>query len=44
MTDRKPVLGRPPVDVDEGELEEWVKGFVDAILGRERDDQSSADR
>jgi hypothetical protein len=37
MTDeeRKPVLGRPPVDADDAELEAWVEGFLDAILGPE---------
>lgn len=36
----RPVLGRPPVDVDDDdeELKVWVEAFIDAVLGPEADD------
>jgi hypothetical protein len=30
----QPVFSRPPVDGSDEELEQWAKGFVEAILGR----------
>ena len=30
---RRPVLGRPPVDGTDEELDEWVDSFLDQILG-----------
>jgi hypothetical protein len=43
MTDeeRMPVLGRPPVDGSDEELEAWADAFLDAILGPESDDLTS---
>ena len=35
----KPVLGRPPVDGTEAEKDEWVKSFVDMILGPDEEDE-----
>ena len=37
MTDtpERPVLGRPPVEGTEEELDVWVEGMLDAILGPE---------
>lgn len=35
MRDGKLVLGRPPVDAGDEELEVWVEAFLDAILGPE---------
>ena len=37
MTDspQLPVLGRPPVEGNEGELDAWVEGMLDALLGPE---------
>lgn len=29
----KPVLGRPPVDASDEQLEAWAKDFVDQALG-----------
>ena len=42
MTDKpqRPVLGRPPVEGGEEELEAWVEGFLDAILGPEEREKS----
>jgi hypothetical protein len=32
---QKPVLGRPPVDGSEAELEAWTEAFLDMLLGPE---------
>jgi hypothetical protein len=32
---QKPVLGRPPVDGSEAELEAWIEAFLDMLLGPE---------
>jgi hypothetical protein len=34
---RRPVLGRPPVDGTDEELDEWVISFIDQMLGPEGD-------
>lgn len=41
MTDNpaRPVLGRPPVDADDSELDEWVEAFLDALLGLDVEDE-----
>ncbi len=31
----RPVLGRPPVDADDEQLDEWVDALLDALLGTE---------
>ena len=42
MTDtpERPVLGRPPVEGSEEELDAWVEGFLDALLGPEEPETS----
>jgi len=35
----KPVLGQPPVEASEEELDTWIDEFLDAILGPESDTQ-----
>ena len=32
-----PVFSRPPVDGSDAELDEWAKGFAEALLGRPLD-------
>ena len=33
MTNANPVLGRPPIDGSEEQIEAWAKDFVDQALG-----------
>jgi hypothetical protein len=33
---RRPVFGRPPVDVTDEELEEWAREFVDRVVASAR--------
>ena len=37
----KPVLGRPPLDADDAELDAWVNGLLDALLGPEEETDPS---